>query len=285
MKRCLTCRNTFDAGDWRCPHCGWKPDSDGYLSFTPAEAVEAFDAELVNVLARVEDSNFWFAARRDLIAWVLRSYFPQARSFLEVGCGTGHVLAGIHRTLPALEIAGGEPSAAALAVARRRLPGVPLFQLDARTLPFASEFDVVGAFDVLEHVDEDDTVLRELREATRPGGGLVVTVPQHPRLWSAMDDIAGHVRRYTRNALLTKVAAAGFRPLRVTSFVALLLPALTLSRLRYRGSRTYSVESELALPPRADRVLRSVMAFERALITRGISFPAGGSLLVVAQRP
>ena len=98
-----------------------------------------------------------------------------------------------------------------------------------------------------------------------------------------MDDIGGHVRRYTRRELVSKIAAAGFRPRRVTSFVSLLLPALYASRLRLR-SRQLTLDSELALPRVIDQSLRGVMAVERALIRRGVSFPVGGSLLVVGDR-
>ena len=77
--------------------------------------------------------------------------------------------------------------------------------MDARRIPFEREFDVVGAFDVLEHIVEDEDVLGQMFKATRPGGGLLVTVPQHPFLWSASDEHAMHQRRYSRAELRRKV--------------------------------------------------------------------------------
>ena len=72
-----------------------------------------------------------------------------------------------------------------------RVPDVQLYQLDGRRLPFEEEFDVVGAFDVLEHVDDDGLVLAQMHQATKPGGGIIVSVPQHPWLWSAVDEFSG----------------------------------------------------------------------------------------------
>ena len=220
-----------------------------------------------------------------MIVWAMRKYFPDLTRFLEVGCDTGFVLAAIREALPHLQVMGSELYAEGLEVARRRLPGVPLVQMDALDIRFAGTFGAVGVFDVLEHIEEDETVLRELGGAVAPGGGLLVTVPQHPRLWSAADDFAGHVRRYTRRELVNKAGKAGWEPLRVTSFVSLPLPFLALSRaLRARSGETYEFEREFRLPKSLDMSLEALMSGERALLTRGVSFHAGASLLLVARR-
>jgi SAM-dependent methyltransferase len=205
--------------------------------------------------------------------------------FLEVGCGTGFVLASITEALPLLQVVGSELYADGLDVARQRLPGVPLVQMDALDIRFGCAFDAVGAFDVLEHIEEDEALLRELGGAVPLGGGLLLTVPQHPRLWSAADDFARHIRRYTRRELVTKAEKAGWEPLRVTSFVSLPLPVFALSRvIGARSGDTYDFEREFHLPRALDRGLDALMAGERALISRGVSFRAGASLLLVARR-
>ena len=141
--------------------------------------------------------------------------------------------------------------------------------------------------DVIEHIDADRAVLEEIARALRPGGGLLLTVPQHPALWSPQDDHAHHVRRYTRSGLRRRVEAAGFEIVRVTSFTTLLLPMLAASRLRKRrqaADTPFDVIDELRQPALVDLALEAVMSVERALIRAGLSFPAGGSLLVVARR-
>ena len=106
--------------------------------------------------------------------------------------------------------------------------------MDARRIPFRDEFDVIGAFDVIEHIEEDVAVIDEVGRALRPGGGFVMTVPQHPALWSPQDEHAHHVRRYTAAGLRRKVEAAGFEVVRMTSFVRLLLPSCSRRGMRLR---------------------------------------------------
>ena len=89
---------------------------------------------------------------------------------------------------------------------------------------YAAEFDAIGAFDVLEHIVDDEMVLRETNKALKSGGGLLLTVPQHQFLWSAADESARHVRRYSSRDLREKVERAGFKVIRMTSFVSFCYP-------------------------------------------------------------
>jgi SAM-dependent methyltransferase len=155
---------------------------------------------------------------------------------------------------------------------------VPLYQIDALRLPFESDFDAVGAFDVLEHIEQDSEVLCEIRQALTPGGGLLLTVPQHPSLWSGEDVRACHKRRYTRREIVSKVESAGFKVLRVTSFVTFLLPLMWASRKRRAAKAEFELHSML------NDLLESVLRVESWLIRRGCSFPIGGSLLLVARK-
>lgn len=291
MRRCLACSESFRADDPTCPRCGWAPARhNGVLAFAPDLADTShgdggFEPEAFESLARLEESSFWFRARNDLILWALRTYAPQARSFLEIGCGTGFVLRAIGKALPDLQLTGSELFTAGLEHAARRVPSAELLQMDARRIPFEEQFDAIGAFDVLEHVDDDREALAECRRALRPGGALFVTVPQHPWMWSSADDYAHHVRRYTRRELVAKLNGAGLEPLRITSFVTLLLPLMALSRIAERRSRRpYDPVAEHERSAGVRRPLEATMRMETALIRRGVSLPAGGSLLAVAVR-
>ncbi len=289
MKICLRCEQRFEARDWTCPACGHAPEHrDGLLLFAPEldAQVDDFDARWFPGLAAREAASFWFRGRNRLIVWALERHFPGARNLLEVGCGTGFVLAGIAEAVAPLTLHAGDAQRSGLAFARDRVPGARLYQLDARALPFDREFDVVGAFDVIEHLDEDERVLSEMWRAVRPGGGALITVPQHRWLWSAEDDAGGHKRRYTRRELVDKMERAGFSVERVTSFVSVLLPLMAASRLRGRVGMRYDPDAsvELSLPRSLDRLLETAMTAERALVRRGRSLPAGGSLLLVARR-
>jgi SAM-dependent methyltransferase len=233
----------------------------------------------------LEHDSFWFRARNRLIALTLCRYFPNISRFLELGCGTGFVLEGLREALPDLSLAGADFHAGGLAYANDRVPDAELFQFDARRIPFAAEFDVVGAFDVLEHIDADDAVLNQMSQAVKPRGGIIVTVPQHQWLWSPADEYAEHRRRYRRKELTEKITRAGFAVRRVTSFVSLLLPAMAAARvLERRAGRPYEPGREHESARRVGRQLERIADFERSLIMQGVNFPAGGSLLLVGER-
>ena len=246
---------------------------------------EGFAANYFAPLAEREAGNFWFRSRNRLLVWALQRYFPDAENFMEIGCGTGFVLSGIQRALPELALCGSEIFIEGLTFAAERLPGIELFQMDARRIPFREEFDVLGAFDVLEHIEEDETVLVQMFQATKPGGGIILTVPQHHFLWSVVDDYSFHKRRYTRKELVKKLRRAGFKIVRVTSFVSLILPFMMLSRLKSQRSKDdFDPLAELEIGYHLNLALEKIMGVERSLIEGGVSFPAGGSLLAIARR-
>lgn len=245
---------------------------------------DTFDPEAFARLASAESGHFWFEERRTLLAWAAGRYFPEATTFCEVGCGTGFVLDEMARRLPHLTLTGIDSYAQGLAFAASRLPGrVRLERGSILDEAGNSQHDVVGCFDVLEHIPDDAAALRALASRIKPGGGVIITVPQHPALWSAADEIGHHQRRYTRARLLHLITGAGFKPLRVTSFITFLLPVLYARR-----NQTLSREAALAeLHPSgaANTLGRVLLRSERMLIRAGVSFPIGGSLLVVARKP
>ena len=287
MKLCSVCNQVFEAADWRCPCCSYQPvRHHGFPMFAPELASDTgFRDVLFDKLVALEAGNFWFRSRNRLILWALDRFFLEAERFMEIGCGTGFVLSGVAAARPGMVLCGSEISCAGLACAASRLPGVQLLQMDARAIPFCEEFDVIGAFDVLEHVQEDTEVLWQMHRAVRPGGGILLTVPQHEFLWSRTDERACHVRRYNVRDLADKVRRAGFRVEHVTSFVSLLLPLMFLSRLRRQGSNNErDINSELKLGRLVNGVLEHILTVERSGIRAGLRFPFGGSLLLVAKK-
>ncbi|MDX6424566.1 MAG: hypothetical protein QOI67_2037 [Gaiellaceae bacterium] len=245
---------------------------------------ESFDPSLFEPLADVEERSFWFRARNRLIVSTFRRRFPDATSFLEVGCGGGVVLAAIADALPQIRLVGGELYEEGLAVARRRLPDVELRALDARDIGYEDEFDVVGAFDVIEHIDEDEQVLAQMVRATRPGGGVLVLVPQHRWLWSEHDKIVEHRRRYTRKELVAKAKRAGIEVVEVTSFVTSLMPAMIVSRAVDRVRKQTDPIANLEPGP-LNGLFERMLDGERKLIEHGVSLPFGGSLMLVGRKP
>lgn len=288
MKVCAGCGVRFNSGGWTCPCCYHQPKLiDGYLAFAPhlAEANDGFEAKFFPELARLEARNFWFRSRNHLIIWTLQRYLPQAKNFFEIGCGTGFVLSGIEQAFPQLTLYGSEIFSVGLDFAQKRLSRSQLFQMDARKIPFENEFDAIGAFDVIEHIEEDQIVLAQMYQALHKDGGIILTVPQHPFLWSEADGYARHVRRYRAQELRNKVERAGFKIIRMTSFVSLLLPLMLISRWQQRrADPEYDGMSELRISGWTNAVLENILNLERAIVRLGYSFPAGGSLLCIARR-
>ncbi len=284
MKICTVCSSRYDGEGWTCPHCGVAAGEQKWITLAGAlPEPSGFPNEGFDLLEAVEGDSFWFQGRNELILWALDRYFREARNLLEVGCGTGYVLAAIHRHRPEIALTGVEPFAEGLEIARRRAPDATLLQLDGRQLPFEAHFDLVAVFDVLEHVEEDYRLVAELARAVKPGGGLLVTVPQHRWLWSAVDEFSEHKRRYRASELTRLLEDGGFRMLRTTSFMSLLLPVVALSRWTQRF-RHFDPLGEYRIGRRANAVLGGSLSIERNLIRSGVSFPAGSSLLAISVR-
>jgi SAM-dependent methyltransferase len=230
----------------------------------------------------IEERHFWFRSRNRLLNWALKTYFPDTRNLLEIGCGTGFVLLGLRTAFPCLDLTGSDLFCEGLEFAKH-VPNVTLLQIDARQIPFENEFQIVGAFDILEHIDEDDVVLRQMYQATSPGGGIIVTAPQHRFLWSAFDVFSGHQRRYVRKELEEKIERAGFRVVRTTSFVFFLLPLILVVRLlEKRKARDVTVEFKVL--PVLNSCLEHILRFEQFLIRIGVSLPFGSSLMIIARK-
>jgi len=289
MKICGSCDERFDSSEWHCPKCGFAPPLvNGFPTLAAgfSNSSEGFHPEYFEQLASLEAGNFWFQSRNKLILFLLKKYHPCLKSFIEVGCGTGFVLSGVAGTFPSASLFGAEIHTNGLQFAAHRVPAAQFLQMDARNIPFDSHFDALGAFDVLEHVDDDFKVLKQINRAIKPGGILILTVPQHPWLWSTQDEIACHVRRYAVKDLMQKVSIAGFDIVDCGSFVTLLFPLLWLSRRVDKRNKDVHPDpmAELRIGKIANFILSVFMCAEFMLIRLGIRFPAGGSLFLVAGK-
>jgi SAM-dependent methyltransferase len=173
----------------------------------------------------------------------------------------------------------------ALEFAQMRVPGARFMSCDATKMSFRSEFDCIGAFDVLEHIDDDRTAINNLFEALSPGGLLLITVPQHTWLWSESDEAAFHCRRYDAGQLEEILTDAGFAIVRSTSFMFLLLPIMALSRLAPKSSGAgFDAFSELRLPKIISQIFRRILQLEIGAIRCGVNLPVGGSRLIAARK-
>ncbi len=234
------------------------------------------------VAAHIEVSrcHWWFRARLAILVACLRHALPRRPlRLLELGCGTGDVLAALEEFGEAV---GMEAPPALAAVARRRGLDVRDGRLPSDLVVPEGWADVVLLLDVIEHLDDDLAALGAARRALASGGTLVVTVPAYAWLWSVHDVVLGHRRRYTSTGLARLAARAGFGVERMTYFNTVLFPVLVARRLwkRLRGETRHDLEDT---PPLLNAWLERAFALERHVLTRA-ALPFGASLLMIARR-
>ena len=240
--------------------------------------------DTLSKLYRLQDQSFWYCSRNRLIAQLAKCYFHNARTVIEIGCGTGYVLLALRAALPSSRLLGSDVCARALNYAAKRVaPSVELLRWDPLSLPSKAQFDLICAFDVLEHVDDDESFLREMHRALRPNGGILMSVPQHRFLWSKSDLIKNHKRRYRSRELDDLCRRSGFEIVASTSFVTILFPLMLLQRLTRARRRAYDPISEHTLPGWCGRLFETALDAEVRAIGFGLSLPFGGSRFVVAR--
>jgi SAM-dependent methyltransferase len=239
---------------------------------------------------KLEETSFWVRSRSRLLKKIIDKYSSQSKKtrFLEIGCGTGTFIREI-LTNGKLTITGSEIYLKGLLSAKKKLPDVEFIQFDARYDRLPESFDIIGAFDVLEHIDNDTTALSNIHKMLNEKGYFILTVPQYMFLWSRLDEIIKHKRRYSRRELLSKLEKQGFTICFCSSFLFVLFPLMLISRLRDRGQNTVEsekmeFESKVSFPKALNWIFDKFMRIDEFLIEKGVSLPFGGSLLAIAKK-
>jgi ubiquinone/menaquinone biosynthesis C-methylase UbiE len=285
MKVCLFCSKKYQSEVWNCPNCNRSPDKfDTYIVFSPelSKENEYYSPSFFKNLFEHESSHFWFRSRNRLLLWFINKYLPDIKNLFEIGCGTGFVLSYIEKNIPMLELYGADICITGLEFASKRLSKTKLWQMNACEIPFEEEFDAICALDILEHITQDELALSQMYKALKPEGYILLTLPQHSWLNSFENKLNHNFHRYELKEVKTKLKKSGFKIIRTTSFVTLLLPLMIVSRFKQRVS--YREQEELKINKFVNQILERIMGLERKMIYSGINFPVGGSLLVIAKK-
>lgn len=235
------------------------------------------------ILFEVEESHWWYIGRRRIIRSFVKEICAGITDhrprILDVGCGTGANLMLLSQFGDA---EGVDVSPDALAFCRER--GLQNVRLgSAESLPYADGmFDLVTAFDVVEHIDDDVAALREMRRVLRPGGRILLFVPTFMLLWGVQDEVSHHRRRYRLSELRRAVTQAGFEVERATYANITFLAPIFLVRvlMRLTGLKTTS-ENRINIPA-LNRFFGSILGAESTLL-RFMNLPIGVSGLCVAR--
>lgn len=239
------------------------------------------EREIYDRMRALEQSHWWFTARRVILDAEIERLEP-GPEILEVGCGTGGNLAMLSRFG---HVQGLEPDDASRAYAASRTGVEVKGGLLPGGLPaFDRPFDLIAAFDVIEHVEDDAGAVAALAKLLAPGGRMIATVPAYAWMWSSHDEHHHHKRRYTRAAFRRLLERAGLKVRRATYFNALLFPPIAAVRLlRILLRRSGGDDDALPSPP-VNRLLAAIFAFEKRLL-RLTDIPFGVSILAIAERP
>lgn len=237
------------------------------------------DRDAFALMAESERDHWWFRGRRDFIERAIRRLpLPAQATVLDAGCGSGGNLALLSQFG---SLYGFEYDAEACEAAR----ALGLGTIDRGSLPDGipfddQSFDLIGLFDVLEHLPAPVESLQALRSRLSVGGALVLTVPALPWLWGPHDEVHNHYRRYTETTLRAHLAAAGMRVEYLSYMNMLLLPLAIAQRVKERVFG-YRVEA-LQPSPTVNALLYRLWRLERVWIPAR-TLPVGLSLIAVAR--
>ncbi|GLQ53710.1 class I SAM-dependent methyltransferase [Devosia nitrariae] len=234
-------------------------------------------------MAATEETHWWFVGRRRMIASLIEELPPPASArVIELGAGTGGNLEMLKAfgTVSAMEYDAGAREVAAakggIPVVAGRLPD---------DIPFEAESaDIVGLFDVLEHVEDDAGTLRAIRKILAPDGVLILSVPAHQWLWSGHDEVLHHFRRYSKEELRHLAVECGYRLRRLTYFNCALFPAAALVRLLDRRDTDGDVAGGSIPPAPINATLTAILTAEARLARLFKGLPIGLSLFAVLTR-
>ena len=282
------------AGSSPSPNCLMSSPTPTAASSGPS-AEGGYAPVFFDELAAVEDRHFWFRARNALLSRLIRRLTAGLQSgfyVLEPGCGTGNVLRYLKTSCPRGAVIGMDLYHEGLRHAHRRT-GCPLVQGDMQKAPFKRQFEVVGMFDVLEHLSDDRQILRDLWTLLTPGGVLLLTVPAHMSLWSYFDESAHHCRRYEVQELRTRLEEVGYQVEFLTQFMACTYPLVWLNRKlsgfvaapKSMAEKQRLSSNDVKIIPVLNGILSFLLHLESRWVAAGHHLPLGTSILAVARKP
>lgn len=264
-------------GIWTAPeHCGVSYPVEGYSR-----------------CFQVEESSYWFQYRNKMILDTFRSYVLRdvfVNNVLDLGGGNGFVAKafkdlGFHTVLV-------EPGYGAINAKKRGIDSI--YMCSIKDIPSSLSFDVIGIFDVIEHIESSNEFLLQASSHLNQGGRLLLTVPTYQALWSSEDIVAGHYRRYTLKSLSAELEQAGFEVTYYSYFFfTLLAPIFLFRRVPFilktwmeRGDDSFVIDAKNDLVAKGlmNRIVSFLLNCELRLIRFFGRFPCGSSLIVVAKK-
>ncbi len=212
--------------------------------------------------------------------------------YLDMGCSSGYMLEEVKKDFPKVDMIGADYFSAGLLQCHKRLPDIPLFQVDLANCQFNDNlFDAVTCLNVLEHIKDDVSAIKHLFRIIKRGGKLVITVPMGPELYDIYDEVHQHERRYKMSELKNKIKTAGFQILNRNYFGVFIYPGFFLVKKRngwrYRNA-TDEEKYEIVFKQIKDTsrfVLTGKICNIEYFLGKWLKYPFGIRGYILAQKP
>ena len=259
----------------------------------PLERIrERVPGPLLRSLIEDEKTHFWYIGRRTIFLDVLHHEVGKLGSnalVVDLGCGGGGMLDGLGEIGPVF----GTDLYHEMLLLCHELGRERVFEASSHRLPLRNDCaDLLVAFDVIEHIPQEEDVIAECFRVLKPGGRLFLSGPAYQWLYTHQDRLVDHQRRYTVGELRRKLAAAGFEVVR-GSYIQFFLfpPILVLTLLRMMRERLIppsdgevALNVEIRLPRPVNRLFTAIFSAERFLL-RYFDLPFGHSVFALARKP
>lgn len=234
----------------------------------------SFDPSYFEHIKIVEDKYFWFNVRKKWIFDKITKFVNPPAQILDAGCGTGNVSSFLAEK--GFNVTGCDYYEEAFNIS---WPGFKKVRGDVSNLPFKNNsFDVVGLFDVIEHLENDIKPLKEAARVINKDGIVAVTVPAKEELWSQIDESSFHKRRYSKKYLDQILYESGLKPLLIEyMFMSLYLP------MKSMRAKNIDPHDQFRISGLMNAFLKVVFNMER-IISRVFSLPSGTSLIAIATK-
>lgn len=242
--------------------------------------------DVSRMLFNLEPGHFWFQGRNRIINLFIDKFINKQKNatFLEIGCGTGFVLSFLEQK--GFKVEGTDILNKSLKLARLRTTA-GLICGDFRKIHFSKKYNIIGMFDVIEHIKDDRVFLIKAGNLLKRRGYVVITVPASMHLWSEIDRISGHKRRYDKENLKSLLVASGFKVKTVSYYNFFLFFPQLLLRKFIKNKETNNellMEGGLRkLPPPINFIFHMILTIERGLM-KYINLPFGASLIIIGQK-
>lgn len=257
----------------------------GDLTFSFGE--NKMDREEYALTREIQDRHWLWLGRQKILQTLIEKHLDLSHPLriADLGCGYGG-------NIPALmqygHVTGLEPYADAVQFVTKRFSGKAEALAWTMPEPLDRRFDLIAMIEVLEHLEDDAAAVDWLSEHLAPGGHVIITTPAHRILWTQMDDVVHHYRRYDRK-MLRSLFEKKFEIVFFSYYNFFLFPLklafVIFDRLERQLFGKMPKKSYNDIPPfPANEICRQITFLEASAMKRGISFPWGASIALLARR-